>query len=117
MKKISFAHNFIKLDEQKTAELVRVKIISRTELDEETVIANTQYYENHEVPNSDTPIRGIKCSHIPNGSLLLLVFLGDRNIPFTTLRQFKDATWKRYKSMLNHIFEIVVEEQHAKKKV
>lgn len=114
---IKFAHNFLKLNDQKTAELVHVKVVSRTELDEEMVIADTQYYENHEVPGNDSPIRGVRFYPVPNGSLLLLTFLGENNRSFTTLRRFKDASWKRYKSQINQVFDIVVEDSDEKEKV
>lgn len=116
--KIVFNHNFIKLHEQKTAELVRIKICSRTELSEDMVKQDTAYVVDHVVPagqpNAGKILTEVNYYHLPNGSLLLLVFLGDNNIPFTTLRQFKDASKLKYKKQLNHIFDIVIKEKGAK---
>lgn len=116
-KKIEFNYNYTKLRDQKTAELVRVKIVSRTELDEEMVKIDTEHVVSHPVPAGQklagSTISEFKHYHLPNGSLLLLAFLGDRNIPFVSLRRFKDATWRMYKSQLNHVFEIVVKKKEV----
>lgn len=108
---IKFDHNFIKLYDQKSAELLKVKIVSGVELDEEAIKIDTQYYVSHPIPNQPGDhLSGIEFCKLPKGSLLLLCFLGNKNMPFITYRKFNDASWRRFRRLLNQEFEIVLNE-------
>jgi len=50
--------------------------------------------------------------HLPNkGQLIQLTFIGNKNIPFCTLRRFTPAKLRYYTDMLYRIFTIEVLEK------
>lgn len=104
---IEAPHDFKKFEGQEECVLLGVEIVSRTELSQYNVDYNTGYYTT-----VDNTVRGdTKFFHLPNGSLLLLTFLGCDKIPFTMLKPHKDSTWISFRKKIGDSFKIVVKEQ------
>ena len=83
---IKFSHNYPKLWGQKSAFLLYVELVERERLhkdlleyDTRTGDLNEPYYK------------------LPKGTLIQLVFLGDKGIPFCTLRRYVGAKYNYYK--------------------
>lgn len=100
MKKIKFSHNYIKLHNQKNAvllEVLEVKLqeLSKPFLEADTYIGDSKYFQ---IPKS--------------GNYLLLIFGGDREYMFTTLRPaFPQIKVEYYKNSIGETFEIVLAPQ------
>jgi len=93
--KISFSHNYPKLWGQNTARLIYVCVINRKSLPPELIEYDTKtekgtHYE------------------LPNGKLIQLVFLGNKGIPFCTLRRFTETKLEYYKDLLGEVFEVKI---------
>jgi hypothetical protein len=112
--KLRFDHNFFKIHGQVTAKLISVDIISRTELDAKMVDMDTQYYCNKETHVKGVFTKVVKNYVLSNGLLILLVFLGNDQIPFTTLRQLKDKNLKFYRGRIGQEFDIVIKDGEKK---
>jgi len=108
--KIKFDHPFTKLHEQVTGKLLDVDVVSFRKLDKEMVEMETQYYENVDIPNSDKKLPKLKHYPLRHGSFLLLTFRGNKNIPFSTLRNHSDKSWNSYLDKIGQEFNIVVKE-------
>ena len=100
MKEIKFNDDYPKLHGQKTATLVAVtRIKIDTEKDKELLEYDTKksdgtYYE------------------IKNGLYMQLIFLGDKAIPFCTLRSALPAhKVEQYKTQIGRPFKIVIEKE------
>lgn len=105
---IKFSHEYPKLYGQRTAELLAVRLTSRDKLDPVFVEYDTRYYSSFE-SDVDT---GVSFGHyaLPNGLLLVLVFLGAGNIPFTTVRRATARKRSYYESKIGCAFEVVIVE-------
>ena len=109
LNKIEVSYNYRKFENQDTAELLGVEPVSRTELSQDAVDYNTRYAETKSDPEGKS-VCGFEYSHLPNGTLLILTFLGNDKIPFTIVKPHKDATWMSYRSKVGERFKIVVKE-------
>lgn len=110
--KIKFDHPYCKIYGQQTAKLIHIERVSCKDLDEFMINMDTQYYV--EVPSDTTPEipkKELRSCKLKKGSLILLIFLGDKNIPFTTLRNFRDSTFRAYRSLIGDMFDIVVKNE------
>lgn len=77
MNKINFSYNYIKLKEQTTATLIKV----------EDFILNKDTREQYkEFLEKDTAIVGGGRYHLNNGKYIIMTFLGNKGIEFTTIR-------------------------------
>jgi hypothetical protein len=121
MNRINFSHVYPKLHEQVAAQLLKVEVHDRKELNEEFVMYDTVYRERvfrHIEGHGDVEYSPTtKYYPLPSGKLIVLVFLGDKLIPFTTVRRWtpmKNADglnkeeW--YRSHIGELFEIVTKE-------
>jgi hypothetical protein len=102
MLKIKFSHNYPKLWNQKTAELLAVKQIT---IDENTPNELIEY-----------DCRYNKICHtakyvLMHGHYLQLIFFGDKRIPFCTIRSYNPEKMKYYYESIGQDFEIVVKDR------
>lgn len=104
MKKIQFSHDYVKLHGQKYATLlavfemtIRKEDISSPLLDFDTLTTSDSHYD------------------FGTGAHVLLVFVGDRNIMFTTIRPRYNAhkadKLEYYSGLIGQPFEIVINEK------
>ena len=98
---IKFHHKFSKLYNQKTAKLLTVEIIgclcdrniNNEFLKYDTHIIDDKYY-NIDIKSSDLWIR--------------LVFIGNKGIPFATLRKYSDEKLRKCKDLINKTIDIKI---------
>jgi hypothetical protein len=103
---LKFCHEYTKLCGQKSAKLLSVEMLSKSDLSAEMVCIDTEYTE------SDGSTQHY--NKLPNGLVLVLVFVGNKNIPFTTIRRCYDKKLQYYRSLVGQWFDIVVEEDDVK---
>jgi len=109
MNKIKFSHAYPKLHDQTGAKLLYVEVRDRKELTDNFVEYDTRYYTNYGQPSMDGHYP------LPDGKLVILVFLGNHFIPFTTVRPWKPAYGgmkdkeEFYRSKIGQLFDIVVD--------
>ena len=99
--KIKFSHNYYKLHNQTKAQLISVKSIV---IDKDTPSELLEY---------DTTYDGGRYE-LKNGDYVMLVFLGNLGIPFTTIRSAKGRYGDKYKYYYPHIgdlFDIIIAEE------
>lgn len=101
MNTIKFSKEFIKLQGQTKAELLAVKMVCLADLSDEA-FKDLIEYDCKAVDDSYYPLNR-------NKSYCLLVFLGNKNIVFQTLRN-KDK-YIKYNGLIGHIFDVVVENE------
>jgi len=92
---IKFSSNYPKLWNQKTATLLEIRLLQRENLRKELIEYDTknnngEYYQ------------------LPKGTLLQLIFVGDKGIPFCTLRRHTPAKEVYYQSHIGYMFDIVI---------
>jgi hypothetical protein len=110
--KIKFSHQYPKLYRQATAELVKVKISPVSDLAPAMVEYDTMYFEDGKETPSHFPLP-------PSGIFLILYFIGNLGIPFTTIRRISSEKHRHYNANIGNIFQIVLidePEQEEKKK-
>lgn len=96
---IKFSHPYPKLWGQKQATLLDVRIIHSQKLSNDLV----EY---------DTKISLGKYYKLPkDGFLIQLIFLGDKQIPFCTLRKYDQAKLAFYKGLRGQSFEVKMTEE------
>ena len=97
MNKIKFSHEYPKLWGQTTATLISVKLVYSIHLHKDLLDYDTTYIDGKEI-----------CHYpLPFGALIHLTFLGDKNIPFCTIRRHTKQKMNYYSSKVNEEFEIV----------
>ena len=101
MTKITFSKDYIKLHGQTTAELIAVKIIDLSYMSDKDFQELVEY-DCLATDGSYFPLNKDK-------SYCLLVFLGNKNIVFQTLR--KREKYTDYQNLIGHIFDLVVENE------
>jgi hypothetical protein len=101
---IKFSHNYPKLHGQTKAVLLQIIIRDRKDLLDEFINYDTLYIME------DGPIKGSEAYYpLKPGKYMVLVFIGNKLIPFTTVR----ALWplekeKYYREGIGKTFEIVM---------
>ncbi len=90
--KIKFSHNYPKLHAQKTATLMAVYFRNRDVLTDKFIEYDTAFDGGH--------------YPLPDNHYLVLVFLGDEMIPFTTVRRWTEEKEKYYRDAIGCTFEI-----------
>ena len=99
--KIKFSHNYFKLHNQTKAQLISVKKIV---IDKDTPFELLEY---------DTTYDGGRYE-LKNGDYVMLVFLGNLGIPFTTIHPAKGRYGDKYEYYHPHIgelFDIIITEE------
>lgn len=91
--RIKFSSDYPKLWGQKTAELLQVRLLADINPDLIEYDTKNSQGEYYQLP--DTPI-------------IQLIFVGDKNIPFCTLRRYYEAKWEYYTDAVGERFKIEV---------
>ena len=92
--RIKFLSNYPKLHNQEEAKLLSVRIVSFFDLDNDLIEYDTQKSDGSYYT-------------LPKTTLLHLTFLGDKLIPFCTLRRYTIEKYRYYKSLIGKTFKIV----------
>lgn len=105
MPKIKFSHNYQKLHGQTSAVLLAVQELSfPTDRNDDLIEYDTTYLS----PN------GIDSYPLPDGTYLQLIFIGNKHIPFCTIRSKYGGSHKNkkdyYESLVWETFQIVITE-------
>lgn len=95
MQAIEFNHNYKKLHNQETAILIKTLTIIGRNICKEFIEYDTD--NNYKIE--------------PNEKYLLMYFIGEYRIPFTTLRKCNKTNVLKYVGRTNELFKIVVKEQ------
>lgn len=95
-KTINFSFEYTKLFYQQNAVLVAAYKTTKDRLSTIFLTYDTCYHIDNKV----------KYYNIPDGELIFLIFLGDFNIPFTTVRRYSDKKWNYYNSAVGEYFEL-----------
>lgn len=89
---IGFSHRYPKLHGQTSARLISIELCERNELSPDFIIYDTSY-DGGLYPLSP-------------GRYMVLVFLGNKLIPFTTVRPWTKSKYLYYKGGIGSEFEI-----------
>jgi len=90
---ITFSHNYPKLHGQKRAMLLMLEKTILSKLTDEFIEYDTKY-------------DGGGHYHLAPGVYIMLVFLGEKYIPFTTMRPFTEEKYQYYKTGIGKTFTI-----------
>lgn len=93
MVEIKFSHEYPKLWGQKTAVLLNIKIIDSNSITPDLKEYDTKFNENEHYP-------------LPEGRLIHLTFLGDKNIPFSSIRSFYPQKFDYYSKSVGKQFKL-----------
>jgi len=100
---IKFSHDYHKLWDQKKAKLVHVEV---RDLDIGRDHALLEYDTKYHIGLSGE----FSWYHLDAGKYLQLVFLGDKGIPFCTLRSYNHMKAEYYRRNIGETFDIVMKE-------
>lgn len=89
---ISFSHRYPKLHRQESARLLSIELRDRCELSDIFIEYDTVFDGGH--------------YPLPAGRYMVMVFLGNELIPFTTVRRWTEEKFRYYKSGVGLIFNI-----------
>jgi hypothetical protein len=92
--KIRFSHNYPKLHGQTSAILIELAVVDRSTLTEKFIEYDT-VFDGGYYP-------------LPPGRYVVLVFLGNEFIPFTTVRGFSAIKYGYYHDGIGHKFDIEI---------
>ena len=95
MPDIKFSNNYPKLWNQETAELIAIKKLEGRKLHKDLI-----EYDTKQVDGS--------YYHLYQDELIQLIFIGDKGIPFCTLRRYIDSKWKYYEKLVGEEFNVVI---------
>lgn len=95
MNVIKFSHEYPKLWNQSEAVLVAVNYITKND-----------FPLNQDLLNYDTKTSKGEYYPLPKGDYLQLIFLGDKRIPFCTIRRNTTEKNEYYCSKINQLFKI-----------
>ena len=101
--KIKFSHHYPKIWMQKRAELIAVRI-----LDAQAVSINQDLKEYDTMwaePDGDMGYYPLP----QEGKLIQLIFLGNSEIPFCTLRRYTPEKYEYYKNCVHNVFDLLFE--------
>lgn len=110
---IKFSHNYPKLHGQKQAMLLHVLETRRDNLNAELIEYDTAFDVKHKVETivgiCTQTVIGEGRYELPKGNLIHLTFLGDKMIPFCTIRRWTPEKLEYYKKNIGNIFMVVIE--------
>lgn len=101
---IKFSHLYRKLatafeeEPPEHATLLQVLKVKKSELSQLFIQYDSLYYEEEEA----------KFYSIPDGDLILLLFLSEKGQLFSTLRSYNDEKWKYYSGLVTKHFDVLV---------
>lgn len=102
---IKFSHNYPKLHGQVKARLLEIEVFEKRLLHPDFISYDTIYLGTEGV----FPC-GEKYYPLPTGTIIVLIFLGDKYIPFTTVRRWTAQKEQDYRAGINQVFDIIIEE-------
>lgn len=94
IKQIKFSHAYPKLHGQTSATLYDILLLDRAELTKKFIEYDTVYAGGH--------------FPLPSGKYMVLLFLGNERIPFTTVRPFTQEKFLYYNRYIGGIFDIII---------
>lgn len=94
MPAIKFSHNYPKLHDQTSARLIGITLHSREEFTANFIEYDTVYEGGH--------------YPLPMGTYMVLLFVGNELIPFTTVRPWTEEKEKYYRGLIDSILEIKI---------
>jgi hypothetical protein len=102
MPTIKFSHHHPKIWGQKVAQLIHVQILTADYVQNNKALLqyDTLYITDLDVGYYQLP---------KQGKLIQLIFVGDNQIPFCTLRRYTTEKHRYYMANIKCIFEVVVE--------
>lgn len=103
---IGFCHNYQKLHGQTRATLLRVFSIRSEQLCPSFIEYDTRYIVDPGIGVCSEDI--VKYFQIPPGECIVLVFLGEKNIPFTTVRKYTERKFNLFNALVGRDFDVVV---------
>jgi hypothetical protein len=101
---IKFSHEYKKIHGQKTARLVDIEVCDRSDLSERFVGYDTVFVIDPAIGVCSEEVVGY--FPLPVGKYMVLLFMGDHRIPFTTVRRYTETKFSYYKGNLGNTFEI-----------
>jgi len=104
MLKLHFSHRYPKLWGQTKAQLIGVKVVNAEAVQKNKALLQ---YDTMFITDLDVGYYPLQKA----GQLIHLVFLGNKDIPFCTMRPYTKQKFDYYWAMLNEEFEIVIEEK------
>jgi len=104
MNKIKFSNDYPKLWGQSSAILLNVLLIEKNEfpLDKDLVEYDTKNCDDEYYP-------------LPKNKYIQLVFLGNKRIPFCTIRRYTEEKYKYYINNLGMKFGIIIKKEGVEK--
>lgn len=96
---IKFSHKYPKLHNQTSARLVHIITRDRSELPDTFVEYDTVYNFGELYDDTDH-------YPLPNGKYMILVFVGNEFIPFTTVRRWTEEKFRYYNNNIGNMFEV-----------
>lgn len=102
MLNIKFSHNYPKIWRQTTGTLIAVRILNAEEVqkNKDLLEYDTRYFVNE----IDSGYYAIP----KEGKLLQLIFIGEKEIPFCTLRRHTSEKEQYYRDKVSKIFNLVI---------
>lgn len=89
---IKFSHEYPKLHGQESALLLAVELRGRSDLTEKFIEYDTAYSGGH--------------YPLPPAQYMVLIFLGNEMIPFTTVRRWTEEKFRYYHNSIGKMFNI-----------
>jgi len=98
MKAIKFSSNYPKLWNQKEAKLLAIQLLGKKNLNKDLIEYDTKntkgdYYK------------------LPEAILMQLIFIGDKSIPFCTIRRWTKDKFEWYHQSIGEYFKIIIKEK------
>jgi hypothetical protein len=104
MPQIKFSHRYPKLHQQTSGELIAVKLARSDKI--------TERMRNYDCYWCENDNEGMYC--LPNGILIILYFIGNYGIPFSTIRKGTARNQIKYEKLIGQMFDVVfVDEPEA----
>jgi hypothetical protein len=98
--KIKFSHHYPKLHGQDSAVLLQTTLVDSCNMSLEFVEYDTSYVGKD----------GVEHYQLQKNRYILLVFVGNKMIPFTTVRRYTPGKYRYYNSNIGEVFDIKIEE-------
>ena len=104
--KIKFSHDYPKLWNQDEAYLLAIKKIHSDNISDELREYDTAYY-----PPDDSAKPVMSYYDLPHGLLLQLIFIGNKGIPFCTIRRYTRQKYEYYLKNIRKFFFVEIHEK------
>ena len=98
MKQIKFGHNYPKLWNQNKARLIEVNHLTNKDINDDLKEYDTKYVQDYKEAYYK----------LPTGLKLQLVFMGNKDIPFCTIRRQTPQKETYYRNLIGEWFDVVI---------